>query len=169
MWVDNWRWAGVPFYVRAGKRLQARVTKVDLQLKAVPDVLFARLACADVVPNRITIRIQPNEGMAIHICAKEPGPAIDVSPVRMHFDYAEAFKKNIPDAYERLLLNALLGDASLFARDDEVEAAWDLVTPILEAWQFQSKPPHIYPAGSWGPMDTDALLETDGRRWWNEA
>ena len=164
-WVDNWRWAGVPFYIRAGKRLNQRVTKVVLELREVPDVLFSRLACAEVTPNRITIRIQPNEGVEILMSAKEPGPSMIVSPVRMHFSYAEAFGKAIPEAYERLLLNAMLGDASLFARDDEVETAWNIVAPLLIDSQ---NPPDTYAAGSWGPESADRLLSIDGRRWWND-
>jgi glucose-6-phosphate 1-dehydrogenase len=166
-WVDNWRWAGVPFYVRAGKRMPTRVTEVVVQLKEVPDVLFARMACTEVTPNRLTIRVQPNEGVEILMSAKEPGPAMEVKPVRMHFDYSEAFGKEIPDAYERLLLNAMLGDASLFARDDEVEAAWQLITPILHAWNADSAPPRPYYAGTWGPEAANALVESGGRCWWN--
>lgn len=165
LWVDNWRWAGVPFFVRSGKRLAQRFTKVVIQLKDVPDVLFSRLACAEVEPNTLSICIQPNEGVEIRMSAKEPGPAMLVSPVRMHFDYAEAFGKTIPDAYERLLLNALLGDASLFARGDEVEAAWALMTPILEAWGAGDPPLETYPAGSSGPAGADALLGSEGRKW----
>ncbi|MGC8666740.1 MAG: glucose-6-phosphate dehydrogenase [Chthonomonadales bacterium] len=165
LWVDNWRWAGVPFYVRSGKRLPERFTKVVIQLKDVPDVLFSRLACAEVEPNTLSICIQPNEGVEIRMSAKEPGPAMLVSPVRMHFDYAEAFGKTIPDAYERLLVNALLGDASLFARGDEVEAAWSLVTPILEAWAAGDPPLDHYPAGAAGPAGADALLSAEGRKW----
>ncbi len=165
LWVDNWRWAGVPFYVRSGKRLNDRFTKVVVQLREVPDVLFSRLACAEVEPNTLSICIQPNEGVEIRMSAKEPGPAMLVSPVRMHFDYAEAFGKAIPDAYERLLLNALLGDASLFARGDEVEAAWSLITPILETWATGEPPLETYPAGSRGPAGADALLGPAGRKW----
>jgi glucose-6-phosphate 1-dehydrogenase len=166
-WVDNWRWAGVPFYVRAGKRLPTRVTEVVVQLTGVPDVLFSRLACSEVMPNRMTIRIQPNEGVEIVMSAKEPGPAMNVRPVRMHFDYSEAFGKAIPEAYERLLLNAMNGDASLFARGDEVEAAWELITPILKSWQADPEAPHHYQPGSWGPQEADRLLDADGRCWWN--
>ncbi len=166
-WVDNWRWAGVPFYVRAGKRMKTRVTEVVIQLSEVPDVLFARLTCSEVTPNRITIRVQPNEGVEILMSAKEPGARMDVSPVKMHFDYADAFGKDIPDAYERLLLNAMLGDAALFARNDEVEQAWSLMTPVLEAWKSDPEPPNPYYAGTWGPRANDELLKTLGHRWWN--
>ena len=164
-WVDNWRWAGVPFYIRAGKRLNQRVTKVVIVLREVPDVLFSRLACAEVTPNRLTIRVQPNEGVEILMSAKEPGPAMLVNPVKMHFTYQEAFGKDIPDAYERLLLNAFLGDAALFARDDEVEAAWSFVAPFLAD---SGRGPDTYPPGSWGPESAAGLLAEDGRCWWND-
>jgi glucose-6-phosphate 1-dehydrogenase len=147
--------------------MPTRVTEIVVQLTEVPDVLFARMACAEVTPNRLTIRVQPNEGVEILMSAKEPGPSMNVKPVRMHFEYAEAFGKEIPDAYERLLLNAMLGDAGLFARDDEVEAAWELITPILEAWKHDDTPPKTYPAGTWGPKTADALLWGDRRKWWN--
>jgi len=166
-WVDNWRWAGVPFYIRAGKRMPTRVTEVVIQLTEVPDVLFARMACAEVTPNRITIRVQPNEGVEILMSAKEPGPSMNVKPVRMDFQYSEAFGKKIADAYERLLLNAMLGDAGLFARDDEVEAAWELITPILDVWKSDDVPPKRYSPGTWGPKASDALVWSDRRKWWN--
>jgi len=166
-WVDNWRWAGVPFYVRAGKRLPTRVTQIVLQLKDAPDVLFARMACIEETPNRLTIRIQPDEGVEILMSAKEPGAAMKVSPVRMHFDYSEAFGQAIPDAYERLLLNALRGDPGLFARDDEVERAWNLIMPILQTWASDHVSPEPYLVGTWGPESANALLQADGRRWWN--
>lgn len=165
--IDNWRWAGVPFYVRAGKRLPKRATEVVVELRGVPDVLFARMECQTVLPNRLTIRIQPNEGVDILMSAKEPGPAMMVQPVRMQFDYAEAFGAEIPDAYERLLLNAMAGDASLFARKDEVEAAWRIITPILDAWAASQTGPETYPAGRWGPPGADELLKRDNRTWWN--
>ncbi len=165
-WVDNWRWAGVPFYVRAGKRMSRRVTEVVLQLKDVPDVLFARMSCMDMTPNRLTLRIQPDEGVEILMSAKRPGPAIRVEPVAMRFAYSEEFGQSIPDAYERLLLNAMLGDASLFARDDEVETAWELLMPVLEGWKASPEPPHTYPVGTWGPGAADDLLRRDGRVWW---
>jgi glucose-6-phosphate 1-dehydrogenase len=166
--LDNWRWAGVPFYVRAGKRMNRRLTQVVIELKAAPDVLFARLACSEVTPNRITIRIQPDEGVELLMGAKEPGAGMRVAPVRLRFTYEHEFGKAIPDAYERLLLNAMAGDASLFARDDEVNAAWALVTPLIELWEAGEGRLAAYPAGSWGPPEADALLQADGRRWWND-
>ncbi len=157
--VDNWRWAGVPFYVQAGKRMPERLTQVEIQFKAVPEVLFARLDCVDVQPNRLTLRIQPDEGAALEIGSKSPGPELRVEPVRMDFKYGASFPTPIRDAYERLILDAIRGDASLFARNDEVEAAWTLITPILDAWRDLLCPlfPN-YPAGTWGPEAARALL-----------
>jgi len=167
VYVDNWRWAGVPFYIRAGKRLARRLTEVVVELKAVPDVLFSRLSCSQMPSNRITIRIQPDEGVQILMGAKEPGAGMCVRPVRMRFAYEEEFGKAIPDAYERLLINAMVGDASLFARGDEVEIAWSVVTPILRHLRESPAPPSSYPSGSWGPQAADELLAADGRRWRN--
>ncbi len=165
--VDNWRWSGVPFYVRAGKRLPSRATEVCIQLKAAPDVLFARMECMNIHPNRIVFRIQPNEGVEIYVSAKEPEMGMSVKPVRMRFDYSEEFGRAIPDAYERLIVNAMQGDTSLFARDDEVEEAWKLLQPVLDGWSESNTPPCNYRIGEWGPANSDALLAKDGRRWWN--
>ena len=164
--LDNWRWAGVPFYVQAGKRLAKRSTSVRIQFKAVPEVLFARLECSDVRPNVLTLRIQPNEGASLEIGSKSPGPNMQVHPVQMDFEYGSSFAAPIRDAYERLILDAVRGDASLFARNDEVEAAWSLITPILDAWR-RSLVPSVskhYPAGSWGPESANKLLK-DGAAW----
>ena len=164
--VENWRWAGVPFYVQAGKRLAQRVTEVQIQFKAIPDVLFRRLDCADVRPNRLILRIQPDEGASLEIGSKTPGPQMKVQPVTMNFQYGASFDQPIKDAYQRLILDAIRGDASLFARNDEVEAAWGLITPILDAWRDLSCPlfPN-YDAGSWGPESAKNLLE--GKRAWH--
>ena len=163
--LDNWRWAGVPFYVQAGKRLAKRSTSVRIQFKAVPEVLFARLECSDVRPNVLTLRIQPDEGASIEIGSKSPGPNMQVHPVQMDFEYGSSFAAPIRDAYERLIVDAVRGDASLFARNDEVEAAWSLITPILDAWRDLSCPlfPN-YAAGSWGPESANRLLK-DGATW----
>jgi glucose-6-phosphate 1-dehydrogenase len=163
--LDNWRWSGVPFYVQAGKRLGKRTTSVRIQFKAVPEVLFARQACSGVQPNVLTLNIQPDEGASLEIGSKTPGPQLQVHPVEMKFAYGSSFNAPIRDAYERLILDAIRGDASLFARDDEVEAAWGIITPILEAWRDLSCPlfPN-YPAGSWGPEAANTLLR-DGTVW----
>jgi glucose-6-phosphate 1-dehydrogenase len=157
--LDNWRWAGVPFFVQAGKRLPRRVTEVQIQFKAVPEVLFARLHCADVRPNKLIVRIQPDEGASMEISSKAPGPQMKVEPVKMDFKYGSSFAAPIRDAYERLLLDAIRGDPSLFARDDEVEAAWAIMTPILDAWRDVMCPvfPN-YTAGTWGPRSVRAIF-----------
>ncbi|HET6384194.1 MAG TPA: glucose-6-phosphate dehydrogenase [Armatimonadota bacterium] len=165
--IENWRWAGVPFYVRAGKRLATRATEVSIQLKAMPEVLFARMECAEVQPNRLTVRVQPNEGITLRMSAKEPGPTMKVEPVKMDFSYSEEFKKPIRDAYERLILDAIAGEAALFARADELEAAWALITPILGTWSALPEGPEPYTAGTWGPSAASQLLDADGRHWHN--
>ncbi len=165
LYVDNWRWAGVPFTVRVGKSLAKRVTEVAVQFKAVPQVLFARMDRAGTQPNVLVMRIQPDEGIFLQIGAKEPGPNMVLKPVDLHFTYKEAFPDvPISDAYERLLLDAIRGDASLFARGDEVEAAWKLLTPILDVWETRPQDVRTYPVGSWGPESADDLLN-EGRHW----
>jgi glucose-6-phosphate 1-dehydrogenase len=163
--INNWRWSGVPFYVQAGKRMPQRMTEVKIQFKAVPDVLFAKMPNIQIKPNILSLRIQPDEGASLEIGSKVPGPEMRVSPVRMDFKYGAAFHAPIRDAYERLILDAIRGDAALFARNDEVELAWALITPILEAWRDLSCPlfPN-YAAGTWGPDAADALL-ADGKAW----
>ena len=163
--VDDWRWAGVPFYLRAGKRLPKRATEIAIQFKDVPQRLFAPVG-ADPEANMLVIRIQPDEGILLRFAAKAPGLGIDVRPVNMDFAYGSAFSVDSPDAYETLILDALLGDASLFTRADEVEAAWKIVDPIIEAWVDGPEPalPN-YAAGTWGPDAADELLTREGRRW----
>ncbi|MHB8459879.1 MAG: glucose-6-phosphate dehydrogenase [Candidatus Limnocylindrales bacterium] len=163
--IDDWRWAGVPFYLRMGKRLPKRATEIAIQFRAVPHRLFTG-AGTDPEPNLLAMRIQPDEGILLRFGAKVPGLGIDVRAVNMDFTYGSAFNVDSPDAYETLILDALLGDASLFTRADEVEEAWGIVTPILDAWA-DSPPPDFpsYEAGSWGPTAADDLLARDGRRW----
>lgn len=163
--INNHRWFGVPFYVQAGKRMPKRVTEVKIQFKSVPDILFAKTAKVQITPNLLTLRIQPDEGASLEVGSKEPGPEMSVRPVCMNFQYGDTFNAPIRDAYERLILDAIRGDASLFARNDEVEYAWSIITPILEAWRDLSCPlfPN-YAAGTWGP-DAAAALLTGGRAW----
>jgi glucose-6-phosphate 1-dehydrogenase len=163
--IDDWRWSGVPFYLRAGKRLPKRATEIAIQFKDVPLRLF-RESTGDPAPNVLAMRIQPDEGIMLRFAAKVPGLGLDVRTVNMDFAYDTAFVVDSPDAYETLILDALLGDASLFTRADEVEAAWSVVTPIINAWA-DAAPPHFpnYAAGSWGPEAADELMERDGRRW----
>jgi glucose-6-phosphate 1-dehydrogenase len=163
--VDNWRWAGVPFYIRFGKRLAKGGTEIAVQFKDVPGVLFSRDSA--VGPNVLVIRIQPDEGISLRIQAKRPGTAVSIEPVKMDFHYGTSFGKASPEAYERLLLDAMAGDATLFARRDEVENAWAFIDRIENAWHKSTTPPPLcfYPSGSWGPKESDDLLERDGRAW----
>ncbi len=167
--IENWRWAGVPFYIRAGKRLAKRVTEITIQFKQPPLTLFKDgqgSGTEGIKPNVISMRIQPDEGIALRFAAKVPGPNMSMSSVNMNFSYADAFGASSANGYERLLLDAMLGDGTLFAHRDGVEATWKLMTPILEAW---SKDPvkdfPNYAAGTWGPAASDAMLKTDGRKW----
>jgi len=163
--VDTWRWAGVPFYVRFGKRLAKGATEIAVQFKDVPSVLFSRETA--IGPNVLVIRIQPDEGISLRIQAKRPGTSLQIEPVKMDFAYGTSFGKASPEAYERLLLDAMAGDATLFARRDEVENAWSFIDHIEHAWHKNATPPPLtfYPAGSWGPKEADDLLERDGRSW----
>jgi glucose-6-phosphate 1-dehydrogenase len=164
--VDNWRWAGVPFYVRVGKRLPKHGAEIAIQFKHAPSVLFNRDETA-VGPNVLVIRVQPDEGISLRIQSKRPGGALRIEPVKMDFHYGTSFGKASPEAYERLLLDAMSGDATLFARRDEVEQAWDFIDRIEHAWHQTSPPPPLATnaSGSWGPAEADALLERDGRQW----
>ena len=166
LFVDNWRWKGVPFYLRSGKRLAKRATEIAIQFKEVPHLLFGMSNPEGVPPNVLAIRIQPDEGISITFEAKEPGPAMRVQPVNMDFGYGESFSRVSPDAYERLLLDVLLGDQTLFIRRDETEAAWGAVMPILNSWDRNGDAPlDSYVAGSWGPRSAGDLLRDDGFRW----
>jgi len=162
--IDNWRWAGVPFYLRTGKRMPARITEIGIHFKHVPRVLFSALS--EIETNWLSIRIQPNEGISLRFQVKAPGPAMQVKPLEMDFSYAAAFGQEPPEAYERLLLDAALGDQTLFIRNDEVEAAWSFIQPILECYdQQKEKPLPMYAAGTWGPRQGDDLITADGRKW----
>ncbi len=167
--IENWRWAGVPFYIRAGKRLAKRVTEISIQFKLPPLLLFKDAqgrGGEGVRPNVLSMRIQPDEGIALQFGAKFPGPTMMISKVNMDFSYAEAFGKSSANGYERLLLDAMLGDATLFAHRDGVEATWALMTPILQSWAndpIRDLP--NYAAGTWGPATADAMLKSDGRKW----
>lgn len=163
--IDNWRWAGVPFYLRTGKRLPRRVTEIAIQFKQVPHLMFQSIGDVDLSPNVITMRIQPDEGIALKFAAKVPGPTTQLRPVRMDFLYGSSFGDSGPDAYERLLLDAMLGDPTLFARRDEVETAWSLMQPILDGWQDMALPVYPYESGSWGPAKADTILRRSEREW----
>ena len=172
--IENWRWAGVPFFLRAGKRMRKRATEISIQFKQPPLLIFNQLAtsgpCQEIQPNLLTIRIQPDEGIALRFGAKVPSTGnMDVCPVNMDFDYAAAFGKSSANGYERLLLDAMLGDQTLFSHRDGVETTWALYTPVLQAWA--AKKPEVFPnyfAGSWGPECSDWLLEKSGHVWRND-
>ena len=165
MFVDNWRWGGVPFYVRAGKRLAKRVTEIAIQFKTVPHKLFSA-PDGGITPNVLTMRIQPDEGIALRFITKEPGQHTVLRDVAMDFRYGSAFGSNTPEAYERLLLDAMRGDATLFTRRDEVEEQWSYIDAVFDAWRAEANaPPPLYSGGSWGPEQADDLLARDGRRW----
>lgn len=165
--VESWRWAGVPFFLRTGKRLPRRVTEIAVQFKLPPLQLFRTVECAgdfcdlrEAHPGVLVFRIQPDEGISLSFSAKRPGMQLDLHPVRFEFDYGNSFHTELPEAYERLLLDALRGDATLFMRSDELEAAWEFVTPILESWDA-ALPPHFpnYAAGTWGPPEANGVID----------
>jgi len=162
-YVDNWRWSGVPFYLRTGKRLPKRVSEVSLHFRNAPTKLFRK---GNPTPDVLTLRIQPDEGISLRFDVKVPGPDVTMRPVNMDFRYGNTFAQKSPEAYERLLLDCLSRDQTLFARADEVEYAWKVVTPILEAWS-QGTPADLagYEAGTWGPKEAGQLLARDNRQW----
>jgi glucose-6-phosphate 1-dehydrogenase len=162
--VDNWRWAGVPIYVRTGKRLARKVTEIAVQLKPVPHLAFEAEGSVGVQPNLLIMTMQPNEGVSLSLGAKIPGTRMRIRPVNMEFLYGTAFLSQSPEAYERLIMDAMRGDATLFTRDDEVEAQWRICDPILQAWGRDDGALPTYPAGSSGPEAANRLLE-DGQRW----
>ena len=164
--IENWRWSGVPFYVRAGKRLARPLTEIRVHLKQTPHSLFSRTRTERIEPNVITIRIQPNEGIGINFAAKRPGTEMHTTTVHMNFAYEEAFATKSPQAYATLLLDAMRGDATLFTRGDEVEAEWRLITPIEEGWSQLAVPQNFfYPAGSNGPIAAEALPSNNKHHW----
>ncbi len=165
-WIDNWRWADVPFYLRTGKRLAERVTEVAIHFKGVPRVLFNRESAQPLPPNVLTLRIQPDEGVSLRFQVKTPGQVATLCPHQMDFSYRKSFGTEPPEAYERLLLDAALGDAALFIRNDEVDAAWRFVGPLLAGChEGGERRLHAYAAGTWGPEAAEELLERDGRAW----
>ncbi len=163
--IDNWRWAGVPFYLRAGKRLGKRVTEVALRFKSVPHLALPTTAIDSMEPNTLVLRIQPDEGVRLEFGAKVPGSGFEVRTVGLDFSFREGFTEVAPEAYERLLLDALVGDATLFIREDEVDVAWQIVQPMLDAIKSGSVPVHPYKAGTWGPYASDELLDAHFDHW----
>ena len=163
--VDNWRWAGVPFYLRTGKRLPKRASEIAVQFRRTPHLVFRRNPEILAEPNLLVLRIQPDEGMSLSFGAKLPGPELRIKSVDMDFDYGRAFGGEPPEAYERLLLDAMKGDATLYARGDWVDLAWQLIDPMLDRWASSPVKFPNYEAGSWGPAEADTLIERGGRRW----
>lgn len=167
LYVDNWRWADVPFYLRSGKRLAKRVSEITIQFRRVPHMAFQGGGSDAIEPNVLSLRIQPDEGISLKFSAKVPGTTPQIRPVKMDFRYGESFGASPPTAYETLLLDCMLGDSTLFNRDDAVELSWELVDPILDRWkQDGNKGLTFYQAGSWGPAEADEFIEADGRRWY---
>jgi glucose-6-phosphate 1-dehydrogenase len=164
LYLDNWRWAGVPFYIRSGKRLQKHITEIAIQFKEVPHRLFTE-SDSPLQPNVLVIRIQPNEGISLRFAAKLPGQAMRIRSVNMDFRYGSSFGVKPPEAYERLLLDCMLGDSTLYARRDMVERGWEIVTPILEAWNTPAPDFPNYETGSWGPQAAFELIQRDDREW----
>jgi glucose-6-phosphate 1-dehydrogenase len=163
--VDNWRWSGTPFYLRCGKRLPRRVTEIAVRFRPVPHLPFARSDIGDVQPNEMVLSVQPDEGASLRLVAKVPGQSMNVRPVMMEFKYGTSFLGDSPEAYERLLHDALVGDATLFTRADEVDEEWRLIQPVLDRWESDPQGPPIYESGSQGPAEADQLLAIRGRTW----
>jgi len=170
LFVNNWRWQGVPFYLRSGKNMVEKQTQIIIRFKEPPLAMFPMPPGQKMTPNMLVLYLQPDEGVHLRFEAKAPDTVAESRSVDMEFNYAEAFGPTaIPEAYERLLLDALQGDAALFTRADEVEMAWGLIDPIIEAWESHQTPPlAVYEPGSWGPLEADALLTKDGRIWMHE-
>ena len=162
--VDNWRWAGVPFYLRTGKRLARKVTEIAVTLRPVPHLAFEQAGSLGVRPNQLVMMIQPNEGVSLSLGAKIPGARMRIRPVNMEFLYGTSFISQSPEAYERLILDAMRGEATLFTRNDEVEAQWRVCDPIVSAWSTDVSPLPQYAAGTQGPDEADALL-LDAHAW----
>jgi glucose-6-phosphate 1-dehydrogenase len=166
LFIDNWRWADVPFYLRTGKRLPKRATQIAIQFKRAPFVLFRKTAVDRLEPNRLVLHLQPDEGISLSFGAKVPGPVVQIGDVNMNFNYTDYFNATPQTGYERLLYDCMLGDATLFQRSDMVETAWHVVAPVLDVWE--ALPPRKFPnyaAGTWGPPEADELLAKDHRHW----
>lgn len=163
-YIDNWRWAGIPFYLRTGKRLHKRYSEIVIQFQKVPHAIYNPIV-GEIEENRLIIRLQPNEGIKFKLMSKAPGPGISLMPVYLNLNFAETFNTRYPDAYERLIMDVVRGIPTLFMRKDEVEEAWKWTEYILNAWHESSSPLKSYPAGSWGPTSSIALIERDGFTW----
>ena len=167
LFIDNWRWKGVPFYLRTGKAMKAKNTEIAVYFKSVPHSLFASVGLDEMPPNVLVFQIQPEEGMSLSFQAKRPGSKICMTTLNMNFNYKNVFLTEMPEAYQRLLLDCMLGDQTLFTRYDSVEASWRLLEPVIQAWQGNEPKLYIYPAGSESFPQADNIIETDGRKWKN--
>jgi glucose-6-phosphate 1-dehydrogenase len=166
LYIDNWRWQGVPFFLRSGKALMRKTSEIIIEFERPPHVMFHLAEGSEITPNILSLCIQPDEGIHLRFEAKVPDFEQAMRSVDMDFHYRSSFDGSLPEAYERLLLEALSGDASLFTRSDSIEAAWKLLDPILQGWEAQASPGLlVYPVGSWGPEEADQLLARDGRTW----
>jgi len=163
--LDNWRWQGVPFYLRSGKRLPRRISEIAITFKKVPHSMFAGVLAEKLDPNVLVINIQPEEGVSLTFQAKRPGPRVELVPLTLDFHYRDVYSRGLPEAYERLLMDCIAGDQTLFIRHDEVTVAWSLLTPVLDAWSENGGAPYTYRSGSWGPEEADRLLESGNRTW----
>jgi glucose-6-phosphate 1-dehydrogenase len=166
LYIDNWRWKGVPFYMRTAKRMPKKVSEISIQFKEVPFLMF-QSAAQQMNPNVLALRIQPDEGISMRFDVKTPGNSLRTRPVEMDFRYESAFGQPNTDAYARLLIDCMLGDQTLFTRGDEVEASWRILTPLLKVWDAPAPAEVIplYEAGTWGPVEAELLLQRDGRKW----
>jgi glucose-6-phosphate 1-dehydrogenase len=165
LYVDNWRWADTPFYIRTGKRLARRETTIAIEFKRAPHPPFEQMSAERLRPDVLVVHVQPDEGVSLAIGVKVPGQGMTIRTVHMDFLYGGAFRTGLPEAYERLILDAMLGDATLFTRIDEVEEQWSLVDAIVAAWGRDRPAFPNYAAGTWGPTAADELMERDGRAW----
>jgi glucose-6-phosphate 1-dehydrogenase len=167
--IHNWRWAGVPFYLRSGKRLPDKVSEIVIQFRPVPHCIFPAES-GELVPNRLVVRLQPDEHIRLHMMTKDPGPGgLRLRPAALNLSFAETFRRRFPDAYERLLMDVVRGQPTLFMRRDEVEAAWSWTEGILGAWETRADRPKPYTAGTWGPTSSIAMIERDGRTWHDDT
>jgi glucose-6-phosphate 1-dehydrogenase len=165
LFIDNWRWSGTPFYLRTGKFLAEKLSEIVVRFRSPPLTLFQKQCESPVYPNDLVIRVQPDEGVSWRMNGKVPGGAMNIKSVALDFLYKTTFQKEPPEAYERLIYDAMVGDQTLFIRADEAEAAWSVIDPIEQGWRNSKTPPQEYTPGSWGPKRAFDLIENDGRRW----
>jgi len=169
LYIDNWRWSGMPFYLRTGKFLEGKISEIVVRFRSPPQTLFQKQCDSPVYPNDLIIRVQPDEGISWRMNGKVPGGSLNIKPVALDFLYKTTFNIEPPEAYERLIYDAMLGDQTLFIRGDEAEAAWAVIDPIEQGWRESKRPPETYTPGSWGPKRSLELIELDGRRWMHTA